>query len=166
MFNWLQQPLHIRLAILDMYKGPNGSSAVSLINAGGGGPMMGVGGGGGNGGGGGGNVAPPPPPPPPPPQAAPNARPGPVMRTRGASTGLGDENGGSGNHPKRPRLVFTDIQKRTLQVIQDGSMLDNHSPTHPNFRPSSKRPSARVVKCSRPSPSISVSTCPQCRTSS
>lgn len=29
-------------------------------------------------------------------------------------TNSGDENGHP--HPKRPRLVFTDIQKRTLQV--------------------------------------------------
>lgn len=74
MYNWLQQPLHIRLSILDMYKGPMGSSS---------------------------DVTPPPP--------AQNAR----HHTRSRNSGS-DENGHP--HPKRPRLVFTDIQKRTLQV--------------------------------------------------
>ncbi|KAH7727219.1 CUT domain containing protein [Aphelenchoides avenae] len=75
MYNWLQQPLHIRLSILDMYKGPMGSSS---------------------------GVTPPPP--------AQNAR----HHTRPRNSGS-DENGHP--HPKRPRLVFTDIQKRTLQAI-------------------------------------------------
>ncbi|KAI1715304.1 CUT domain-containing protein [Ditylenchus destructor] len=74
MFNWLQQPLHIRLSILDMYKGPMGS----------------------------GSIAPPTP--------AQNSRQNSKQRTNS-----GDENGHP--HPKRPRLVFTDIQKRTLQAI-------------------------------------------------
>lgn len=74
MFNWLQQPLHIRLSILDMYKGPMGTSAIA------------------------------------PPTPAQNAR----HHTRSNFTSNTDENGHP--HPKRPRLVFTDIQKRTLQV--------------------------------------------------
>uniref|UniRef100_A0A914EPY1 One cut domain family member n=1 Tax=Acrobeloides nanus TaxID=290746 RepID=A0A914EPY1_9BILA len=81
MYNWIQQPLHIRLSILDMYKGPMGSATTST------------------------NTLPPPTP-------AQNARHG----TRIRSSGSGDENGQGGNS-KRPRLVFTDIQKRTLQAI-------------------------------------------------
>uniref|UniRef100_A0A914HYT8 One cut domain family member n=1 Tax=Globodera rostochiensis TaxID=31243 RepID=A0A914HYT8_GLORO len=75
MFNWLQQPLHIRLSILDMYKGPMASGVI------------------------------------PPPTPAQNSRH--HHRNRRISDGHED-----GNPPqKRPRLVFTDIQKRTLQAI-------------------------------------------------
>lgn len=51
----------------------------------------------------------------PPPTPAQNARHG----TRTRSSGSGDENGHVPGGPttKRPRLVFTDIQKRTLQAI-------------------------------------------------
>lgn len=45
-----------------------------------------------------------------PPTPAQNAR----HHTRSSLTSNTDENGHP--HPKRPRLVFTDIQKRTLQV--------------------------------------------------
>lgn len=99
MYNWLQQPLHMRLSILDMYKGPMGSGSVvppspaqnarhtsRTMNQHG--VSGGAGGGGGNGGGG---------------------------STGGGGGDQADENGHP--HPKRPRLVFTDIQKRTLQVI-------------------------------------------------
>uniref|UniRef100_A0AC34FFF5 One cut domain family member n=1 Tax=Panagrolaimus sp. ES5 TaxID=591445 RepID=A0AC34FFF5_9BILA len=84
MFNWVQQPLHVRLSILDMYKdnqisGPMGSMPIATTT----------------------NVMSPPTP-------AQNARQN--SRARLAT----DESGGSA---KRPRLVFTDIQKRTLQAI-------------------------------------------------
>ncbi|CAK5084002.1 unnamed protein product [Meloidogyne enterolobii] len=71
MYNWLQQPLHIRLSILDMYKGPMPSGII------------------------------------PPPTPAQNSRH--HHRRRSA--------GEDGQPLKRPRLVFTDIQKRTLQAI-------------------------------------------------
>ncbi|KAL3110086.1 hypothetical protein niasHT_015689 [Heterodera trifolii] len=75
MFNWLQQPLHIRLSILDMYKGPMASGVI------------------------------------PPPTPAQNSR----HHHRNRRTSDTNE---EGNPPqKRPRLVFTDIQKRTLQAI-------------------------------------------------
>uniref|UniRef100_A0AC34PXP8 One cut domain family member n=1 Tax=Panagrolaimus sp. JU765 TaxID=591449 RepID=A0AC34PXP8_9BILA len=80
MFNWVQQPLHVRLSILDMYKGPMGSTA---------GPAPVV-------------MSPPTP--------AQNAR----QNSRSRAAGGGDD---GGNSAKRPRLVFTDIQKRTLQAI-------------------------------------------------
>ncbi|VDN05275.1 unnamed protein product [Thelazia callipaeda] len=73
MFNWVQQPLELRLGILDMYKG-KGMLPASLT----------------------------------PPTPAQNARQG--SRHKGRD---GDGLGGT----KRPRLVFTDIQKRTLQAI-------------------------------------------------
>jgi hypothetical protein len=84
MFNWVQQPLHVRLSILDMYKdsqisGPMGSTIADTAT----------------------NVMSPPTP-------AQNARQN--SRARLAT----DDSGGSA---KRPRLVFTDIQKRTLQAI-------------------------------------------------
>ncbi|KAF7635166.1 One cut domain family member [Meloidogyne graminicola] len=71
MYNWLQQPLHIRLSILDMFKGPMPSGII------------------------------------PPPTPAQNSRH--HHRRRSA--------GDDGQPLKRPRLVFTDIQKRTLQAI-------------------------------------------------
>ncbi|KAL7073074.1 hypothetical protein ACQ4LE_007999 [Meloidogyne hapla] len=71
MYNWLQQPLNIRLSILDMYKGPMPSGII------------------------------------PPPTPAQNSRH--HHRRRSA--------GEDGQPLKRPRLVFTDIQKRTLQAI-------------------------------------------------
>ncbi|KAM3719242.1 Homeobox protein [Dirofilaria immitis] len=72
MFNWVQQPLELRLGILDMYKGKGGMLPSSMS----------------------------------PPTPAQNARQG--------SRHKGRDSDGS---TKRPRLVFTDIQKRTLQAI-------------------------------------------------
>ncbi|EFO19780.1 hypothetical protein LOAG_08712 [Loa loa] len=74
MFNWVQQPLELRLGILDMYKGKGGMLPSSMS----------------------------------PPTPAQNARQG--------SRHKGRDGDGLGN-TKRPRLVFTDIQKRTLQAI-------------------------------------------------
>lgn len=49
-----------------------------------------------------------------PPTPAQNSR----HTTRAIQHGTGDGTDENGHpHPKRPRLVFTDIQKRTLQVI-------------------------------------------------
>uniref|UniRef100_A0A7E4ZQ11 One cut domain family member n=1 Tax=Panagrellus redivivus TaxID=6233 RepID=A0A7E4ZQ11_PANRE len=85
MFNWVQQPLHVRLSILDMYKDLSDSSTPGTNDI----PL---------------NTAAVMSPPTP----AQNARQ--HSRSRPAA----DENGISA---KRPRLVFTDIQKRTLQAI-------------------------------------------------
>uniref|UniRef100_A0A0R3RFM0 One cut domain family member n=1 Tax=Elaeophora elaphi TaxID=1147741 RepID=A0A0R3RFM0_9BILA len=74
MFNWVQQPLELRLGILDMYKGKGGMLPSSMS----------------------------------PPTPAQNARQGSRHKGRDGD-GLGST--------KRPRLVFTDIQKRTLQAI-------------------------------------------------
>ncbi|VDK71434.1 unnamed protein product [Litomosoides sigmodontis] len=74
MFNWVQQPLELRLGILDMYKGKGGMLPSSMS----------------------------------PPTPAQNARQGSRHKGRD-SDGL--------SSTKRPRLVFTDIQKRTLQAI-------------------------------------------------
>ncbi|CAG9537657.1 unnamed protein product [Cercopithifilaria johnstoni] len=74
MFNWVQQPLELRLGILDMYKGKGGMLPSSMS----------------------------------PPTPAQNARQG--SRHKG-------RDGDGLSSTKRPRLVFTDIQKRTLQAI-------------------------------------------------
>uniref|UniRef100_A0A8R1TJC6 One cut domain family member n=1 Tax=Onchocerca volvulus TaxID=6282 RepID=A0A8R1TJC6_ONCVO len=74
MFNWVQQPLELRLGILDMYKGKGGILPSSMS----------------------------------PPTPAQNARQG--SRHKG-------RDGDGLVSTKRPRLVFTDIQKRTLQAI-------------------------------------------------
>lgn len=79
MFNWVQQPLHVRLSILDMYKGPMGSNSTGTTSV----------------------VMSPPTP-------AQNAR------QNHRSRAIADDGGSAA---KRPRLVFTDIQKRTLQAI-------------------------------------------------
>ncbi|KAJ1361182.1 hypothetical protein KIN20_020375 [Parelaphostrongylus tenuis] len=76
MFNWVQQPLAMRLGILDMYKQVVGGK-----------PPAGCG------------MSPPTP--------AQNVR-------HSSRRSLGDSDQPSN---KRPRLVFTDIQKRTLQAI-------------------------------------------------
>ncbi|GMT15617.1 hypothetical protein PFISCL1PPCAC_6914 [Pristionchus fissidentatus] len=133
MFNWVQQPLAMRLGILDMYNkevnpvekaaalpmampvtptvngssggGGGHSAAAALGGGGGGGPLASSGGVGGAIGGGGGasgagaGLSPPTP--------AQNVR-----HHRRSSMG---EDGQPMS--KRPRLVFTDIQKRTLQAI-------------------------------------------------
>ncbi|KAK0394400.1 hypothetical protein QR680_000714 [Steinernema hermaphroditum] len=87
MYNWVQQPLHQRLAILDMYKsdGEDGGKMYPCSSTV---PMMS------------------------PPTPAQNVRH--YSRNRNQSDDS-SQNGGSA--PKRPRLVFTDIQKRTLQAI-------------------------------------------------
>uniref|UniRef100_A0A1I7YYE1 One cut domain family member n=1 Tax=Steinernema glaseri TaxID=37863 RepID=A0A1I7YYE1_9BILA len=86
MYNWVQQPLHQRLGILDMYKsdGEDGKMYPSSSTV----PMMS------------------------PPTPAQNVRH--YSRNRNQSDDS-SQNGSSA--PKRPRLVFTDIQKRTLQAI-------------------------------------------------
>ncbi|VDN55310.1 unnamed protein product [Dracunculus medinensis] len=102
MFNWVQQPLESRLGILDMYKGSgdeNYIGSTSIQN-----PL------------GGKQVNLPSSssiPPMSPPTPAQNARQGARHRSRDIENGA--HHGGSG--AKRPRLVFTDIQKRTLQAI-------------------------------------------------
>ncbi|VDM36552.1 unnamed protein product [Toxocara canis] len=92
MFNWVQQPLELRLGILDMYKGGdenfgghnNGVGKLGAI------PRV---------------LSPPTP--------AQNARQGSRHKHDGENGGHGHNGSGT----KRPRLVFTDIQKRTLQAI-------------------------------------------------
>ncbi|PAV76950.1 hypothetical protein WR25_18752 isoform A [Diploscapter pachys] len=79
MFNWVQQPLQMRLGILDMYKSGDATEMNVLPKVAG--------------------MSPPTP--------AQNVR-----QSRRSHSDGGDQ---SGN--KRPRLVFTDIQKRTLQAI-------------------------------------------------
>ncbi|KJH46750.1 CUT domain protein [Dictyocaulus viviparus] len=83
MFNWVQQPLAMRLGILDMYKQEGDDSSLVV----GGKPPAGCG------------MSPPTP--------AQNVR-------HSSRRSLGDSDQPSN---KRPRLVFTDIQKRTLQAI-------------------------------------------------
>ncbi|KAK6028221.1 CUT domain protein [Ostertagia ostertagi] len=83
MFNWVQQPLAMRLGILDMYKQEGDEQSLVV----GGKPPAGCG------------MSPPTP----------------AQNVRHASRrSLGDSDQPSN---KRPRLVFTDIQKRTLQAI-------------------------------------------------
>ncbi|CAI4232228.1 unnamed protein product [Auanema sp. JU1783] len=80
MFNWVQQPLSMRLGILDMYK--NGNENEDLVN--GLSKSMGM------------------------------TPPTPAQNVRHANRRSMD---GDTPSNKRPRLVFTDIQKRTLQAI-------------------------------------------------
>ncbi|CAD5211578.1 unnamed protein product [Bursaphelenchus okinawaensis] len=75
MYNWIQQPLHIRLAILDMCKGSSSTS---------------------------GSVSP-----------SFSATPA-SAKSRSRPTSSSED---MNNSAKRPRLVFTDVQKRTLQAI-------------------------------------------------
>ncbi|WKX97737.1 hypothetical protein Q1695_013425 [Nippostrongylus brasiliensis] len=82
MFNWVQQPLAMRLGILDMYK-QEGDDPSHVVGK----PPAGCG------------MSPPTP--------AQNVR-------HSSRRSLGDPDQPSN---KRPRLVFTDIQKRTLQAI-------------------------------------------------
>ncbi|KAL6734573.1 hypothetical protein Aduo_005099 [Ancylostoma duodenale] len=82
MFNWVQQPLAMRLGILDMYKQEGDDQSLGM-----GKPPAGCG------------LSPPTP--------AQNVR-------HSSRRSLGDPDQPSN---KRPRLVFTDIQKRTLQAI-------------------------------------------------
>ncbi|KAK6736687.1 hypothetical protein RB195_019406 [Necator americanus] len=82
MFNWVQQPLAMRLGILDMYKQEGDDPSLGM-----GKPPAGCG------------MSPPTP--------AQNVR-------HSSRRSLGDPDQPSN---KRPRLVFTDIQKRTLQAI-------------------------------------------------
>ncbi|EPB68680.1 CUT domain protein [Ancylostoma ceylanicum] len=83
MFNWVQQPLAMRLGILDMYKQEGDDQSLGM-----GKPPAGCG------------LSPPTP--------AQNVR-------HSSRRSLGDPDQPSN---KRPRLVFTDIQKRTLQQKQ------------------------------------------------
>lgn len=89
MFNWVQQPLSMRLGILDMFK-TDGEE---------GGVVNGMGSG-----------APKPP-------TIGMTPPTPAQNVRHASRRSATDGGPDGPSNKRPRLVFTDIQKRTLQAI-------------------------------------------------
>jgi hypothetical protein len=71
MYNWMQNPLNIRLAILDI---KNDSDVASIIN---------------------------------------NSPPTPAKSVRIRQASVSDD----GYQSKRPRLVFTEVQKRTLQAI-------------------------------------------------
>uniref|UniRef100_F1KW23 One cut domain family member n=1 Tax=Ascaris suum TaxID=6253 RepID=F1KW23_ASCSU len=93
MFNWVQQPLELRLGILDMYKGGADENFGGHNN--GLGKLSGIP-----------RVLSPPTP-------AQNARQGSRHKHDGENAGHGH----NGSSTKRPRLVFTDIQKRTLQAI-------------------------------------------------
>lgn len=103
MFNWVQQPLELRLGILDMYKGASDENYGGQNGHGLSGKQMGLASSS--------NI----PPVLSPPTPAQNARQGSRHKS-----GNDVENGGhgpNGSSTKRPRLVFTDIQKRTLQAI-------------------------------------------------
>lgn len=78
MFNWVQQPLQMRLGILDMYKSGDATEMNGL------------------------------------PKVAGMSPPTPAQNVRQSRRSHSD--GGDQSASKRPRLVFTDIQKRTLQV--------------------------------------------------
>jgi hypothetical protein len=136
MYNWLQQPLNIRLSILDMYKGKwekfDGKTSVELGSLG---PTGST------------SVTPPTP--------AQNSRHHHRIRRASAED---DMMGGPGDS-KRPRLVFTDIQKRTLQV--SSFLWNNFCLKLFTFRPFSKKLNDPAGKCNRPLPSISVWTFPR-----